>query len=267
MAVQQDHSCSAPELPLHKPSLDRALGITLFSLPARSMAGLGQAEEPGKGLSLATPLENSPGMWPWKGHLAIWQLQNGLVITNSFAMDKPPPPSLLATVFSLAGPQKLFLWQKGIQFSPTVVDYHISKSGQNSCLKRWTAWDRKGVSVVQCFPTLIHSSWLLTRLAITAPLELFSVLVPVPNPWIIDMMEHNGSLRAPYIFSCQTEYREMLSSRNSLTVVLLLCVHWAFMIFHNRKVQNTLLQIFLIATAKLPSIMKQNDFIFVSFLS
>lgn len=81
---------------------------------------------------------------------------------------------------------------------------------------------RKAFCGVQCSPSVIHSPWLLTRQAITAPLELFSEPVPVPYPWVIDMMEHHGSLRAPYIFSCQIEYREMLSSRNSLTVVFLL---------------------------------------------
>lgn len=153
-----------------------------------------------------------------------WPRDSNTVITNPSAMDKPSPPSLLATVFSLAGPQKFFLWWKGSQFPPAIVGDHISKSGQASHPKRWTAWDKQGSLCGSVLSYLIHSPWLLTRWAITAPLELFSVLVPVPYPWIIDMMEHNGSLRALHIFSCQIEYREMFRGRNSLIVVLLLCV-------------------------------------------
>lgn len=132
-----------------KSSLEQALEVVLSSLtpagaaadPARAWLSLGRLRYL-QGAVIDNIIAEQAGMWPGKGRLAVWQ--NDSVITNSFAMDKPPPPSLLATVFSLAGPQNFFLWQKGIQFSPTVVDYHISKSGQASRLKRWTAWHKEG---------------------------------------------------------------------------------------------------------------------------
>lgn len=76
------------------------------------------------------------------GHLTATE---GFSDHQLICIGEPPPPSLLAAVISLAGPQKWFLWQEDIQVSPTVVDYGISKSGQASHFKRWTAWDKEGI--------------------------------------------------------------------------------------------------------------------------
>lgn len=113
-AVQKDHCCSAFDLPLYKPSLDRALEIFLYSLthagacsrPCKEngcpWAGWGTWQ----GSVIGSTIREQPRDVTMEG--VQW---NDLVVTNSFAMDNPPPPPSPhpATFFSLAGSQKLFL--------------------------------------------------------------------------------------------------------------------------------------------------------------